>query len=610
MDVGVVVVGGGHAGIEACLSSARMGASTVLVTVSRDSIGRMSCNPAIGGIAKGQLVREIDALGGQMGLTADATGIHFRMLNTSKGPAVQSPRCQSDKYAYAEMMREVIEASDVRVVEGMVSDLLMGDDGIKGVRLVGGDEIRSSKVIITTGTFMNGLIHRGQDRISAGRVDEPPSIDLPLSLGKLGFETRRLKTGTPPRVSGSSIDLDALEIQEGDENPTSFSFRGEGAAGNKVHCHIAWTTPESHQLILNHMSELPLYNGQIEGVGPRYCPSIEDKVCRFKDRERHQVFIEPESLRTDEVYLNGISTSMSSELQDRLLLSIPGLEKAQVLRYGYAIEYDFVPPHQLKETMETIKIPGLYLAGQINGTTGYEEAAAQGLIAGINAVNSLRGEVPFILGRNEAYVGVLMDDLVVKEITEPYRMFTSRAEHRLLLRHDNADQRLMKYGLELGLLKKEDYDAMCRKVDSAKSAKSALKGVHEDGKSYLELLKNPRTSLRDIMNKEKAPEELSALSDGARQVLEVEVKYEGYLKREEKRIERLLRADDQKLPININYQALSEMRQEGREKLSRFRPRTLGQAGRIAGVNPADLQILEVYMKRGKWPLIEESATP
>jgi tRNA uridine 5-carboxymethylaminomethyl modification enzyme len=608
MDVGVVVVGGGHAGVEACLSSARMGVSTVLVTVGKNSIGRMSCNPAIGGIAKGQLVREIDALGGQMGLTADATGIHFRMLNTSKGPAVQSPRCQSDKYAYAEMMQAVILNSEVQVVEGMVSDLLMKDGGVAGVRLVGGQEIRSSKVIITTGTFMNGLIHRGSERVSAGRVDEPPSLDLPLALKKMGFETRRLKTGTPPRVRGASIDHSLLEVQEGDEKPTGFSFLGGAPAGNRVHCHIAWTTPESHRLILDNISELPLYNGQIEGVGPRYCPSIEDKVCRFKDRERHQVFIEPESLTTDEVYLNGISTSMSPKLQDRLLSSIPGLEKAEVLRYGYAIEYDFVPPHQLRETMETIHVPGLYLAGQINGTTGYEEAAAQGLMAGINAVLSLREEEPFVLRRDEAYIGVLMDDLVIKEITEPYRMFTSRAEHRLLLRHDNADQRLMGHGKRLGLLADHHYDAMCQKVQDAEEAKKTLGGIYEEGKSYLDMLKNPRIKLEDILRKE-VPSSLEGLSEGAKRVLEVEVKYEGYLKREEKRIQRMNRADDQPLPLNINYNALGEMRQEGREKLSRFRPRTLGQASRIAGVNPADLQILEVYMKRGKWPLLRGEAS-
>jgi tRNA uridine 5-carboxymethylaminomethyl modification enzyme len=603
----VVVVGGGHAGIEACLAVARMGGRVALLTISQQGIGRMSCNPAIGGIAKGQLVREIDALGGQMGLTADATGIHFHLLNTSKGPAMRSPRCQSDKYAYADMMQTVIEEAGVSVVEGMAEGFELGDGAIASVRVSGGRRLKTSKVVITTGTFMNGLIHRGKTLTPAGRIDEPPSVDLPAYLRSLGLETRRLKTGTPPRVKGSTIDRSVLDEHAGDVNPTSFSFRGAGAAGNKIQCHIAWTTEATHRVILDNRERIPLYNGQIEGIGPRYCPSIEDKVCRFSERERHQVFIEPESLRTDEVYLNGISTSMEEALQLEILKSIRGLEKAEVIRFGYAIEYDFVPPHQLRETMETLKVPGLYLAGQINGTTGYEEAAAQGLMAGINAMLALRGEAPFVLGREEAYVGVLLDDLVVKEIHEPYRMFTSRAEYRLLLRHDNADWRLMDHGFRLGLITGQDRDKMRTKYDLAQKTKLELaKTKQSGGKSFLELLRQPEISLDKLRALPDAPGCLSQLSAEVDTALEVEVKYEGYLAREHRRIGRMQKADQMKLPECIDYLALEEMRVEGREKLSRFRPSTMGQASRIAGVNPADLQILEVYMRRGHWPVLAQ----
>lgn len=593
----IIVVGAGHAGCEAALASARMGAKTLLLTISMDTIVQMSCNPAIGGLAKGQLVREIDALGGEMAHVTDATGIQFRMLNTGKGPAVQSPRAQCDKADYHCYMRKVLENQpNLTVKEEIVNKILTKDNKIIGLTGSKGTTYHTQAVIITTGTFMKGLIHIGEEQTKGGRINEPSAENISDSLKALGLEIGRLKTGTPPRLDAQTIDFSELIIQPGDEIPQPFSYSTAKITQEQIPCHITHTTEETHKIIKSNLNRAPLYTGQIKAVGPRYCPSIEDKVVRFAERNQHHVFLEPEGSNSNWIYCNGISTSLPKDVQESMVHSIKGLEKAKFLRYGYAIEYDFVLPYQLKPSLETKKIENLYLAGQINGTSGYEEAAAQGIMAGINAVLKLRNEPPFILGRDEAYIGVLIDDLVTVGPTEPYRMFTSRAEYRLLLRSDNADRRLMKYGYQFGLISQKMKEALDKKEEAIKQTLDLLTKYKHDNKSLKQTLKNPEMTFGDI---ERLSPELKKLSidEKVKEQAEIEIKYEGYIKRQLAQIEKMRKLEDLKLPANMDYGSLKHLSKEARNKLGKFQPITLGQASRIAGVSPADISVLMIYLR-------------
>jgi tRNA uridine 5-carboxymethylaminomethyl modification enzyme len=578
-----------------------MGARTLLLTMNLDTIGKMSCNPAIGGVAKGHMVREIDALGGLMGQVTEVTGIQFRMLNRTKGPAVWAPRAQADKALYPLEMKRRLEATEgLELKQGTIEELIVENGRICGVRTKEGICYLCHSLIITSGTFLRGLLHIGEANLKGGRAGDQPSVGLSASLEKLGFTLKRQKTGTPPRVHRRSIDFDLCEEQPGEED-VRFSYDPPCRPRlEQVSCWITHTTADTKQIIQENIHRSPMYSGKIEGIGPRYCPSIEDKVMRFKDKERHQLFLEPEGLGTDEFYVNGISSSLPLDVQYAFLRSIPALRNAEIMRPAYAIEYDYVASGQIHPTLESRRVAGLYFAGQINGTSGYEEAAGQGLLAGINAVRKNRAEPPFILRRSEAYIGVMIDDLCTKEIDEPYRMFTSRAEHRLLLRQDNADLRLRRYGYELGIVDAERYQRHCEKEASIERTTSHLSKTfkHEGSRGYslAQLLARPENTYAKL--KEAYPEEMPDLDTDSSQQVELSIKYAGYIQRQLAEVDKLNAVEDKKIPSELDYSSITGLRKEAQEKLQAHLPNTIGQAVRIAGVSPADIQILMVAIER------------
>ena len=603
----VIVIGGGHAGCEAAHAAAKMGSRTLLLTMNPYTIAQMSCNPSIGGIAKGHIVREVDALGGLMGKAIDHTGIQFQMLNMKRGPAVQSPRGQADKEAYKEWMRRVLETTPLlEIKQGTCDEIVVQDGRICGVVSREGIFFEASAVVITTGTFMQGLIHIGDINFSGGRLGEPSSLSLSKSLESHGIRLGRLKTGTPVRVHRRSIDFSLAEEQPGDDG-VYFSYDEKAPRLPRVSCHIVYTTPETKEIILKNLHRSPLYSGKIQGIGPRYCPSIEDKTVRFSDKDRHQVFLEPEGLNTEEVYTSGISSSLPFDVQYAIVRSIPALKNAEIIRPAYAIEYDYVVSGQISFSLESTSISGLFFAGQINGTTGYEEAAGQGLLAGINAVLSMKGQEPLILTRDTSYIGVMIDDLVTKGVDEPYRMFTSRAEHRLLLRQDNADLRLRHHGYRVGLISQTQYDRLLVKRQAIATEPQRLSMLYKtmNGKScsMVQLLARPELSYRDLLV--LYPDVMVDFGDDTNTQIEIGIKYEGYISRQVSEVERLSTIEGIFLPDSVDYSSINGLRTEAKLRLSKVRPRNLGQASRVPGISPSDISVLMIALKR--MPCLQES---
>jgi tRNA uridine 5-carboxymethylaminomethyl modification enzyme len=594
-DFDCVVVGGGHAGVEAAHAAARIGAKTCLVTISKDTIAKMSCNPAIGGLAKGQIAREVDALGGLMGLAIDATGIQFRLLNRSKGPAVQAPRAQADKYKYKNHICMLLEQTpNLTIAEAMVSQIITEKNKVRAVRCSDGRMYNAPAVILTTGTFLRGLMHVGTQQLAGGRLGEPAANELSDSLRQIGLELGRLKTGTPARLDAATVALDKLEVQHGDEKPAPFSFMTERISRPQIPCWITYTNRRIHKLIRDNLHRAPLYSGQIASTGPRYCPSIETKIVRFADKNRHQVFLEPEDEEKSTIYCNGISTSVPKDVQEQMFKLLPGTENARIVHYGYAIEYDYCPPIQLKQNLETRKISGLFLAGQINGTSGYEEAAGQGVIAGMNAAGKLQGKEPVVLGRDQAYIAVMIDDLLTKGIDEPYRMFTSRAEYRLSLRADNADRRLTQIGKSVGLVGEKRWAKFQNKLKQIDELKSYLKNGRP---SLWDQLRQPHNTLAETLAENPDVRNMNTAEDVLQAVI-IDAKYEGYLAKQERLVANLRTLESKKIPADLDYSSISHLRTEAKEKLSAFGPTTLAQASRISGITPADITVIQIHLKK------------